>query len=77
MKYNLLFDVDSYKASHYLQYPENTESVFSYIEARGGKYKDTVFFGVIIYILKDINYLFVTGTLSSCPFLSYKPSCFQ
>lgn len=50
MKYNLLFDVDSYKASHYLQYPENTESVFSYIEARGGKYKDTVFFGLQYFI---------------------------
>jgi len=37
----------------------------------------TLVIRVIIYILKDINYLFVTGTLSSCPFLSYKPSCFQ
>lgn len=52
MTYNILFDIDSYKASHYLQYPENTTSVFSYIEARGGKYPETVFFGLQYFIKK-------------------------
>lgn len=33
--YNLILDTDSYKPSHYLQYPPNTSNVFSYIEARG------------------------------------------
>lgn len=48
---NLLLDTDSYKASHYLQYPPLTSSMFSYLESRGGKYDKTVFFG-LQYILK-------------------------
>lgn len=52
MKYNLLLDTDSYKASHYLQYPPNTTKVFSYLESRGGKYTTTVFFG-LQYILME------------------------
>lgn len=52
MKYNLLLDTDSYKASHYLQYPPNTTKVFSYLESRGGKYTSTVFFG-LQYILME------------------------
>jgi nicotinamide phosphoribosyltransferase len=52
--YNLLLDTDSYKASHWLQYPPGTDRMFSYIESRGGRYPATVFFG-LQYILK--NYL--------------------
>lgn len=62
---NLLLNTDSYKPSHWLQYPPNTEYVFSYIESRGGDYNETVFFGlqgfIKDYLLKpitqqDINY---------------------
>ncbi len=49
--YNVLLDTDSYKASHWLQYPPGTESMFSYVESRGGRYPATVFFG-LQYILK-------------------------
>jgi nicotinamide phosphoribosyltransferase len=49
--YNLLLDTDSYKASHWLQYPPGTDRMFSYIESRGGRYPATVFFG-LQYILK-------------------------
>lgn len=49
---NLLLDTDSYKASHFLQYPPGTEYMFSYIESRGGKYDKTVFFG-LQYLLKQ------------------------
>jgi nicotinamide phosphoribosyltransferase len=52
MKYNILLDTDSYKASHWLQYPPNTTSMFSYIESRGGEYNETVFFG-LQYLLKE------------------------
>jgi nicotinamide phosphoribosyltransferase len=31
---NIILNTDSYKASHFLQYPEKTQNVFSYIEAR-------------------------------------------
>ena len=34
----------------YLQYPPKTTGVYSYIEARGGKYPFTVFFGLQAYI---------------------------
>lgn len=48
---NLLLMTDSYKASHYLQYPPGTKGMFSYLESRGGKYDRTVFFG-LQYLLK-------------------------
>ncbi|WP_020407480.1 nicotinate phosphoribosyltransferase [Hahella ganghwensis] len=47
---NIILNVDSYKASHYLQYPPNTTQVSSYIEARGGQFKDAVFFGLQMFI---------------------------
>lgn len=64
MKSNLLLNTDSYKASMFVQYPPNTETIFSYIESRGGKYDETVFFGLQAFIkeylitpitLEDIN----------------------
>jgi nicotinamide phosphoribosyltransferase len=51
MQYNLILDTDSYKASHWLQYPPGTTAIYSYLESRGGKYAQTVFFG-LQYILK-------------------------
>ena len=52
---NFLMDVDSYKASHWLQYPPGTTRVLSYIESRGGKYERTVFFGLQIYLQKYLQ----------------------
>jgi len=43
---NPILNTDSYKASHYLQYPAGTEAVFSYAEARGGPYAQALFFGL-------------------------------
>jgi len=48
---NIILDTDSYKASHFLQYPPKTSRLFSYLESRGGKYPATRFFG-LQYILK-------------------------
>jgi nicotinamide phosphoribosyltransferase len=45
-------DTDSYKASHYRQYPPGTTSMFSYFESRGGEYDATAFFG-LQYLLKE------------------------
>lgn len=53
-KLNPILDVDSYKASQFLQYPPGTTKIFSYIESRGGKYNQTVFFG-LQYILKQFE----------------------
>lgn len=52
MKLSYLFDTDSYKASHYLQYPPGTTSMYSYIESRGGEFKETLFFG-LQYLIKE------------------------
>lgn len=43
---NLLLNTDSYKASHWLQYPADTDATFFYVESRGGTYDRTVFFGL-------------------------------
>jgi nicotinamide phosphoribosyltransferase len=51
---NLLLMSDSYKLSHWKQYPPNTTNIFSYLESRGSDEKDmtrTVFFG-LQYLLK-------------------------
>lgn len=59
MNKNLILLTDSYKASHYLQYPPGTEEVSSYIEARGGEFPHTLFFGLQAfiqeYLLKPIT----------------------
>ncbi|WP_374339050.1 nicotinate phosphoribosyltransferase [Leeia sp.] len=43
---NLILNTDSYKASHYLQYPPSASAMYSYIESRGGRFDRTVFFGL-------------------------------
>lgn len=43
---NLLLNTDSYKASHWLQYPSGADATFFYVESRGGVYDRTVFFGL-------------------------------
>ena len=47
---NLILNTDSYKASHFLQYPAETEVVSSYIESRGGQFPQTLFFGLQAFI---------------------------
>jgi nicotinamide phosphoribosyltransferase len=48
--FNLILNSDSYKTSHYLQYPDGSEFVSSYIESRGGVYGSTVFFGLQMFL---------------------------
>jgi nicotinamide phosphoribosyltransferase len=43
---NPILNTDSYKTSHFLQYPPGTTNLFSYVESRGGLYPDTLFFGL-------------------------------
>jgi nicotinamide phosphoribosyltransferase len=43
---NLILNTDSYKVSHWVQYPAGMDGMFSYIESRGGVYDRTVFFGL-------------------------------
>jgi nicotinamide phosphoribosyltransferase len=56
---NLILNTDSYKYSQFPQYPPHTEGVCSYIESRGGKHNETLFFGLQMfikdYLLKPIR----------------------
>jgi len=47
---NIILNTDSYKVSMFKQYPAGTTNVYSYIESRGGKYDETVFFGLQAFI---------------------------
>jgi nicotinamide phosphoribosyltransferase len=57
---NIILDTDSYKSSHFLQYPPGMTRLMSYLESRGGVYPATRFFG-LQYVLK--RYLSTRVTL--------------
>jgi len=46
---NLILNSDSYKTSHWLQYPPDSQYMSSYVEARKGDH-DVVFFGLQAFI---------------------------
>jgi nicotinamide phosphoribosyltransferase len=52
---NIILHADSYKVSHWKQYPEGTTKVFSYIESRGGKYDEVVVAGVQACVKKYLT----------------------
>jgi nicotinamide phosphoribosyltransferase len=52
---SILLNTDSYKASMFKQYPPGTTKVWSYIESRGGKWDDIVFFGLQAFIQEYIS----------------------
>ncbi|MCK9369160.1 nicotinamide phosphoribosyltransferase domain-containing protein [Candidatus Dojkabacteria bacterium] len=53
---SLVYQADSYKVSHWLQFPENTNNTFYYIESRGGADK-LLFFGLQAVIKKLLSRL--------------------
>lgn len=53
---NLILQQDSYKLSHFKQYPPNTTRMFSYLESRGGEHEKTVFFGLQYLIQRYLSY---------------------
>jgi nicotinamide phosphoribosyltransferase len=52
---NLILLTDSYKASHWVQYPEDTETVFSYLESRGGMFDELVAYGFQYFIKRYLS----------------------
>lgn len=73
---SVIVRTDSYKFSQWLQYPEDTVNVSSYIESRGGE-KESVFFGLQAFIkdylctpitMQDINYAELIVTAHGLPF---------
>lgn len=52
-KENFILKSDAYKYSHWIIYPEGTQRVYSYLEARGTEYEQmpaTIFYGLQIYL---------------------------
>jgi len=47
---NIVLNSDSYKYSQWVQYPEGTKYVYSYIESRGGVYDQLVYFGLQAFL---------------------------
>jgi nicotinamide phosphoribosyltransferase len=47
---NIILNTDSYKVSMLKQYPAGTTGIYSYIESRGGRYDQTLFFGLQAFI---------------------------
>ena len=56
---NFILMTDSYKLTHFKQYPKGTQKVYSYLESRGGKFPKTMFFG-LQYFLKQLEGQVVT-----------------
>ncbi len=55
MDNNILLLTDAYKQTHWMQYPPNTQRIYSYLESRGGKFDETVFFGLQILLKKYLE----------------------
>ena len=55
MNSNLILMTDSYKLSHYKQYPPKTTNVYSYFESRGGRFDSVKFFGLQYFIKKYLE----------------------
>jgi len=58
---NLVLQTDSYKFTHWKQYPPGTEFVYSYLESRGGMFEQTLFFGLQYYLLEYLSGPVVTA----------------
>ena len=49
---NILMLTDSYKPTHWKQLPKGVTILRSYLESRGGKFDNTLFYG-LQYIIKE------------------------
>src|SRR5579872_1681480 len=61
MHRNFLLRTDSYKITHWKQYPPHTQRVYSYMESRGGMFAETVFFGLQYYLKRYLTGPVFTG----------------
>ena len=74
---SIILNTDSYKHSHFLQYPPDIETVYSYIESRGGNFNKLVLFGLQAFVKKylltpitveDINFAELLTVAHGLPF---------
>ena len=52
LRLNPILNTDSYKLTHWWQYPPGTRHIYSYLESRGGMFDETMF-AMLQYILKS------------------------
>jgi len=57
---NIMLLSDSYKTSHWRQYPPGTTEVYSYFESRGGKFPEVCFFGLQYFLKRYLQGVVVT-----------------
>jgi nicotinamide phosphoribosyltransferase len=55
MRKNIILNADSYKQSHFRQYPPGTEYIYSYVESRGGEWDRTLFFGLQMFLKEYLS----------------------
>ena len=60
---NIILLSDGYKFVHQKTYPPGTEKVYSYFESRGGKFDNTVFFGLQYFIKEYLEGVVVTNEM--------------
>ena len=52
---NPVLNTDSYKLSHWLQYPPETQEISSYVESRGGPFDKVLFFGLQPFLMDYLS----------------------
>lgn len=60
---NILLLSDAYKYSHHKFYHPGTESIYSYLESRGGLFSETVFFGLQYFLQEYLTKPFTKADL--------------
>ena len=70
---NIILLTDSYKVSHHVQYPPNTQVIYSYFESRGGLHEDVCFFGLQYFIKRYLCGQVVTQEMIEEADQLYKP----
>lgn len=59
-KENLILLADAYKYSHHKLYIPGTEYIYSYFESRGGKFEETVFYGLQYFLMEYLQGAVIT-----------------
>lgn len=57
---NLVLLGDAYKYSHHKFYEENTSLIYSYLESRGGRFTETVFYGLQFFLKEYLEGVAIT-----------------
>lgn len=59
-KENIILLADAYKYSHHKLYIPGTEYIYSYLESRGGKFEETVFYGLQYLLMEYLQGAVIT-----------------